>query len=436
MNDGGKPDNPFIGPQPFAFGQALYGREWETRTLFNLLLSKRLVLLHSPSGAGKTSLIQAGMLPRLGATFQVSPLIRVGSVPNSSDAPVNRYVYSTFRSLEPNRAMELSGRRLSDHRSAGKEVKPELWIFDQFEEVLNLDPLDDTEKRLFFGQLAEALGQAEKPRWALFAMREDYLGAMEPYLKVLPAGLSARFRLELLDPEGARDAIQQPAAAAGLPFTVAAARKLVDDLRRERADRPGGPEQVPGRYVEPVQLQVVCRQLWEELPRMTTTIDEEHVDAWGNVDRALARYYEEQVRRIVRETGMDELVLRDWFDQELITERGFRDQTSRGPGDGGKRTDYALQVLTDTHVIRAERRHDVRRYELAHDRLLEPVQANNRAWRQENLKLQKPEAGKGDRHSRPAPLVRVSRRVSKSCATCDGFISSPRLGSGGIPRSS
>src|SRR5262249_23527259 len=158
---------------------------------------------------------------------------------------------------------------------------------------------------------------------------------------VLPAGLSARFRLELLDPDGAREAIQKPAAGAGLAFTDAAARRLVDDLRRVRADRPGGPEHVPGPYVEPVQLQVLCRQLWEELPRMITTIDEEHVDASGNVDRALSRYYEAQVRRIVRDTGMQEFVLRDWFDQELITERGFRAQTWRGPGDGGKRTDHA-----------------------------------------------------------------------------------------------
>ena len=137
--------------------------------------------------------------------------------------------------------MELSGERLSDHRSLGEQAKPELWIFDQFEEVLSLDPIDDTEKRLFFEQLAEALGDTEGPRWALFAMRDDYLGAMEPYLKLLPTGLSARFRLELLDPNGARQAIQKPAAGAGLDFTEAAARRLVDDLRQVRVDRPGDP---------------------------------------------------------------------------------------------------------------------------------------------------------------------------------------------------
>ena len=149
---------------------------------------------------------------------------------------------------------------------------------------------------------------------------------------------------------------------------------------------------------------------------MTTTIDEEHVEAWGDVDRALSRYYETQVRRVVRATGMDELVLRDWFDKELITERGFRDQTSRGPGDGGKRADRALQLLTDAHVIRAERRRDVTWYELAHDRLLEPLQTSNRTWRQENPDFQKREAEEGDYHGplpNAGPRIQVPQRAAR-----------------------
>jgi len=195
--------------------------------LCNLLLSKRLVLLHSPSGAGKTSLIRAGLWPRLQDTFGIRPLIRINVIPDAPIRSTNRYIYSTLRSLDPTGRHDLSGRKLSDHHFEGDEAKPELWIFDQFEEVLSLDPADDAEKQVFFEQLAELFGQSDKPRWALFAMREDYLGAMEPYLKLLPAGLSSRFRLELLDPDAALQAIQGPGHRAGVDFTNAAARKLV-----------------------------------------------------------------------------------------------------------------------------------------------------------------------------------------------------------------
>ena len=57
--------NPYVGPRPFWYREAIYGREAEIRTLFNLLIAQRVVLLYSPSGAGKTSLVRAGLIPRL-----------------------------------------------------------------------------------------------------------------------------------------------------------------------------------------------------------------------------------------------------------------------------------------------------------------------------------------------------------------------------------
>lgn len=61
------PPNPYIGPRAFQTGEVLYGRDRELLRLLNLLISRRLVLLHAPSGAGKTSLINAVLIPRLQA---------------------------------------------------------------------------------------------------------------------------------------------------------------------------------------------------------------------------------------------------------------------------------------------------------------------------------------------------------------------------------
>jgi hypothetical protein len=44
--------NPYVGPRAFGSDDRLYGRDRETRELFDLLIAERIVLLHLPSGAG------------------------------------------------------------------------------------------------------------------------------------------------------------------------------------------------------------------------------------------------------------------------------------------------------------------------------------------------------------------------------------------------
>ena len=57
--------NPYVGPRAFQYGERIYGRNREVLDLLDLLIAERITLLHSPSGAGKTSLVQAGLVPRL-----------------------------------------------------------------------------------------------------------------------------------------------------------------------------------------------------------------------------------------------------------------------------------------------------------------------------------------------------------------------------------
>jgi hypothetical protein len=426
MNTESRRGNPFIGPKPFTFEQTLYGRDWETRMLCNLLLSKRLVLLHSPSGAGKTSLIQAGLWPRLQDTFGILPLIRINVIPDTHTTSTNRYIYSTLRSLDPTGRHDLSDGKLSDYHFESNEAKPELWIFDQFEEVLSLEPADDAEKQLFFEQLAELFGQSDNPRWALFAMREDYLGAMEPYLKLLPAGLSSRFRLDLLDPDAALQAIQGPGHRAG--FTKAAARKLVDDLRRARIPRPDGSiDEYLGPYVEPVQLQVVCHRLWERHEPTAKAISRDDIEDVGGVDTALAGYYAEHVAAAAKaaaaaKTEGSEETIRDWFERRLITADGIRSQVMGGKDRG--LPDEAIKALVDAYLVREEPRRGVIWYELTHDRLIEPIRQNNAAWREENRyttytyeqlapgRFTKLLQGVEPARSDPADLERLARRMT------------------------
>ncbi|HEY5855786.1 MAG TPA: hypothetical protein VIW24_17495 [Aldersonia sp.] len=408
--------NPFVGPRALRPGEVIHGRDREIRRLTNLLVAERIVLLYSPSGAGKTSLIEAGLIPQLRQRrFQVSPVIRVSQLPAEHVASENRYLASTLQALEAGLRPD-DQRPMADLLALGLEGYVQGWatqddhgpgnellIFDQFEEVLVLDPGDTEVKRAFFRELGAVL--EERDRWALFSMREDYIAGLDPYLPELPTRLHTRMRLDLLPPEAALRAVKMPAAAAGRPFQEAAAERLVHDLRLVQAQRDGEVIQVPGPFVEPLQLQVVCRRLWEALPDNTEEIIEADVERFARVDAALGEYYAEEVRRVADESGVPERAIREWFGQELITDQGVRRQQQRGPGGNGTAADTAVRLLEDAHLIRAEARRGSRWLELAHDQLVQPLQADNAGWFREHLSTAQHQAQHWAAHNRSGDFL-------------------------------
>jgi WD40 repeat protein len=415
--------NPYVGPRPFERGQRLYGRDREVTQLRDLLIAERIVLFYSPSGAGKTSLIRASLVPELEREgFRVLPEIRVmaelGPVGDTT-RPWNRYLLSTLLSLEqdlpPDRQHDLgdlAGVGLGDYlEQYDGEHDGDVLIFDQFEELL-ADTTDQDAKAAFFAELGAVLRDTR--RWALFAMREDFVAGLDPYLRLLPTRLRTRFRLDLLGEAAARMAIQGPARQAGVDFSDAAAQKLVDNLRRVHVRRPGGPAEALGPYIEPVQLQVVCERLWEQPRADALRITEADVQEIGDVDSALAGYYAEKVQAVARETGMDERAIRTWFDNVLITEQDLRAQVLAGPLDHRSTDDQVLRLLEDSHLIRAETRGGARWFELAHDRLIRPVRTNNVEWRETNLQPFQLQAPLWQREHRPDGLLLIGDALTEA----------------------
>jgi hypothetical protein len=103
--------NPYVGPRSFTTGETLYGRDRETKKLLNLLIAERIVLLYSPSGAGKTSLVQAALLPRLiEEGFAVLPVIRVSAEPPPvRQSPINATIGDALLRMQLDGAPTLSG---------------------------------------------------------------------------------------------------------------------------------------------------------------------------------------------------------------------------------------------------------------------------------------------------------------------------------------
>lgn len=457
-----KPPNPYVGPRAFMRGETLYGRDREVRRLLNLLIAERIVLLYSPSGAGKTSLIQSALMPELeDEEFIVSPVVRVSALdtfamqpemrgtPSAPPPVVNRYLGSLMLSLEeavPDEqqldhttmmAMNLDAYMhdlmprmvpsATTTRSAPTRDETDatndtdatddtddldeapherriVLIFDQFEEILTQDATDHEAKRAFFEQVGTML--QNKNCWALFSLREDFVAALDPYARYIPTRFAATFRLDLLQVDAARKAIQEPAALAGVTFSDSAATRLVDDLRQVQVIQPDGSTlRQAGPYIEPVQLQVVCYRLWEKLAPGKTEITEHDIESIGNVDYALADYYAERVATIAEQTGVAERTIRDWIDHRLITEQGIRSQVMRQPDESDGLDNDAIELLINAHLVRAEKRRGVVWFELAHDRLVEPIQTNNISWRTAHLSMLQEQAAIWANNDRPRELL-------------------------------
>ena len=405
--------NPYVGPRSLKPGEPIFGRNLEVGDLRDLLLAERIVLLYSPWGAGKTSLIQAGLIPEMvREEFDVLPVMRVGKERTTSGG--NRYIASALASLEENlppvpnpvSAAELAGLSLPAYLEMRKDVlrcDSTLLIFDQFEEILMTDPFDQDEKAEFFSQVGMVL--RDPGRWALFSIREDHVAALDPYTRAIPTRLKSTFRLDLLTPEGARAAIEEPARRRKVTFAAEATTRLVDDLRRVTVrSREGNLENRLGLTIEPVHLQVVCYQLWEQPRRNPLEIGTQEIASIGDVDTALGEYYAERINHIVNVTGVKEKVLREWFDRYLITATGIRTEVMWKPGDTEGLNDKTIGELEAAHLVRREERRDATWLELAHTRLVTPIRTNNARWFEDHLTLLQQQAALWLRQNRNADL--------------------------------
>ncbi|MGW6130210.1 ATP-binding protein [Cellulomonas sp. NPDC055163] len=420
--------NPFRGPRQFDRSDLLPNRRRESEELANLVIANQVVLLHAPSGAGKTSLIEAGVVRELEREgFHVTPRLRVSTPTGLQNG--NPYIQSLVGYLLAGSsapASEATTLLQAVIRWEAEQERPDtglepmtVLVIDQLEEVLTCDPTDWSAQEGFFRELGDLL--RTRPVWALLSIREDYMGGLDRYLDLVPGFLQTRYRLDFLTHEDAKLAMQVPSREQGVTFHADAAAELGRRLASVEVQQPGKDTvQRTARYVEPFQLQVVCRQLWKKIRKERgddfPDITLHDVHEYADIDQALTRYYGDTIATVVARTRVDERVLRDWFETELVTKNSIRSQTLEQPATADPSA--VLRELEDGYLVRGDVRGGSTWYELTHDRLIRAVQRSNETWRWEKLEPWQIAAHKWNQFDHhPAFLLTPSELPGPSVAT-------------------
>ncbi|MFB0632752.1 trypsin-like peptidase domain-containing protein [Streptomyces sp. AB3(2024)] len=238
------PPSPFRSLKAFQESDAplFYGRQAESNELARALASEQWVTLVGASGAGKSSLALAGVVPRLREAGAVAVVVR----PTFGSSPLAALAAVLLPMLEPKLSETQRLLRLTELtevlRQGGlADVVPRLLelrksrrllvVVDQFEELLALTPqaVDELADVLF----ADALPRTVR---VLTTLRADFLEIALAHPRLGPA-LSRRVHaLGPLSPERLREVVTAPVdAIPGVHYEPA----LVDRILEDTGTEPG-----------------------------------------------------------------------------------------------------------------------------------------------------------------------------------------------------
>ena len=166
-------------------------------------------------------------------------------------------------------------------------------------------------------------------------------------------------------------------------------KELVDDLLKiyvESSYDGSGLRQVEGEFIEPIQLQVVCRRWWQERREgEEASINSAERKASLGLNTALKDFYEEAILHASKQTHIPERDIRKWFQEKLITSSGTRSIIHRDRNFTGGINNKVVDILEGKYyLIRREWRSGASWYELTHDRLIKPITDSNSKWKYEN----------------------------------------------------
>ena len=411
----------YPGVKPFTTQEQIIfrGRKEDVKALIQLVTRKRLVVLFGKSGLGKSSLLNAGLIPALTevkaevkggeqeADFYYEPQsIRFGAWSEAQkDTRISPVEAIKSRLGLPATGQTYLDRMLPEDDSLWKHLKKFqalapiqshfLLLFDQFEELFTypdaeiehfhqelgevLNAKVPQRYRSILGQEEEALSEEEElllfepiDLRIVMAIRSDRLAMLDRLSEKMPDILENRYQLKALSRKEAEDAIFAPSIlpqdpnfqTPGFNLEEEALDHIIQHLTRAREG---------SQDIESFQLQVICQHIEQELVERAgkRSIGTEDL---GDLSDIFEQYYESKMGRLPHEE--DRQRARIFIENGLILEQ---DERRLSLYEGMIQRDYQVSEallfqLVGTGLLRAEP--DPKggfSYELAHDTLVEPI---------------------------------------------------------------
>jgi hypothetical protein len=232
---------------PFEDGDELPGRAIEVQDLYTMTASTgfRFGVLCGETGCGKTSLLRAGLLPRLRAGGFL-PLY-VSNTGKDPQAALRAALFKTIPEAAPVPA-EVDLRDLL-RETARRQDKTLVLLFDQFEEFFIANRSLRSRTR-FLRWVGECIRYTDLPAIFFFALRSDFLIRMRDFAAYVtePTSVSAVYELRNFDIEQAKAVLRAAAQQDGIVFEAGLVDTIVGDLASDS-------------IVRPAELQIVATRL-------------------------------------------------------------------------------------------------------------------------------------------------------------------------------
>ena len=392
---GGARATPFIGNRPFCAGEGhrFFGRANESRDVAARWQVDRVTVVSGPSGVGKTSLLNAGVVPLIDPSR--AEVLPVGRVSRGTTFPLaalpehNPHTLALLATWSPGESeTRLSGLTVPDFlRRRGVRTDPYgqrlpvLAAIDQVEDLFTGPVHGDRHRRPFIDELAEAIEELPYLH-LLLSISDDYLEDLDMYQRAVRRDDTVTFSLRALSREAAVAAVREPLTGTDWRFAPGAAETLVDSLcTRESVNADGETRTLLASDIEPCLLQVVCSGLWAALPDDVHEVTPRDLARYGDVGRLLSDFVDGALEMVAVDHGTSLAELRSWLRQTFITELGTRGTAHEGVARTAGMPNAVARALRDRHVLTAVRRSGSRWYELQHDCLIGPVRrVRERVW--------------------------------------------------------